>query len=133
MVEFVITIAIFALLLLGVPAGVWFLLEVADEGWPDWLRLPRSKKKYRRELLEFIEWKRAKSLNEYGALYSTEAEWNERNLADWVRRYNNRPGMYRQEMLDDKGETELMQWVLKNDPSVLQSRIQELEKELEIK
>jgi len=105
----------------------------ALEGVPDWVRLPRSKKKYRRELLEFIEWKRAKSLNEYGALYSTEAECNERNLADWVRRYNNRPGTYRQEMLDDRGETELMQWVLKNDSSVRQARIQELEKELEIK
>ena len=41
--------------------------------------------------------------------------------------------MYRQDMLDDRGETELMQWVMKNDPSVLKSRIQELEKELEIK
>lgn len=127
--EFLLVIVVIGVIVLtGV--GVPYL---AVEGVPDWVRLPRSKKKYRRELLEFIDWKRAKSLNEYGALYSTEAEWNERNLADWVRRYNDYPKSYRRDMLDDRGETELMQWVLKNDPSVLQSRIQELEKELEIK
>ena len=100
------------------------------EGVPEWARLPRSKKKHRRQLLEFIEWRRAKSMREHGALYSTEAEWNETNLAEWVRRYNNHPESYRRDMLDDRGETELMQWVVKNDPSVLKSRIQQLEKEL---
>lgn len=127
--EFLLAIGIVA----GIFAAAFGIPYLIVEGVPEWVRLPRRKKKYRRELLEFIEWKRAKSLNEYGALYPTEAEWNEKHLAEWVRRYNNHPGMYRQDMLDDRGETELMQWVLKNDPSVLQSRIQELEKELEIK
>ena len=128
MVEFLLATGVIAVL---VTTG--FAIPYIVEGVPDWVRLPRSKKKYRRELLEFIEWRRAKDMSESGALYSTEAEWNERNLAYLVRRYNTHPKSYRQDMLDDRGETELMQWVLKNDPSVLQSRIQELEKELEIK
>lgn len=127
--EFLLVIVVIGVIVLtGV--GVPYL---AIEGVPDWARLPRSKKKYRRELLEFIEWRRAKDMKRHGVLYESESEWNERNLAEWVRRYNNHPGMYRQDMLDDRGETELMQWVMKNDPSVLKSRIQELEKELEIK
>ena len=115
---------------LAVVVGIPFLIV---EGVPDWVRLPRRKKKYRRELLEFIEWRRAKDMNQLYSLYGSESEWNDRNLAYLVRRYNEHPKSYRREMLDDRGETELMQWVLKNDPSVLQSRIQELEKELEIK
>ena len=110
--------------------GIPYLIA---EGVPDWVRLPRSKKKYRRELLEFIEWRRAKDMNQLNGLYGSESEWNDRNLAYLVRRYNDHPKSCRREMLDDQGETELMQWVLKNDPSVLKSRIQELEKELEIK
>ena len=127
--EFLLAVGVVAVLVTTGFAVPYLIIE----GVPEWVRLPRSKKKYRRELLEFIEWRRAKSLNEHGVLYPTEAEWNEKNLAEWVRRYSNHPSMYRQDMLDDRGETELMQWVLKNDPSVLQSRIQQLEKELEIK
>ena len=100
------------------------------EGVPEWARLQRGKKKYRRELLEFIEWRRAKDMNQLNGLYGSESEWNDRNLAYLVRRYNERPKSYRREMLEERGETELMQWVLKNDPSVLKSRIQQLEKEL---
>ena len=103
------------------------------EGVPDWVRLPRSKKKHRRQLLEYIEWVRAKEMKQLSYLYESETEWNDKNLSYMVRRYNDHPRSCRREMLDDQGETELMQWVLKNDPSVLQSRIQELEKELEIK
>ena len=100
------------------------------EGVPDWVRLPRSKKKRRRQLLEYIEWVRAKDMRRFPTLYPAEADWNERELATTVRGYDRRD---RKRMLEERGETELMQWVLKNDPSVLQSRIQELEKELEIK
>lgn len=125
------------LLAIGIVAGVFTMGFVIPylivEGVPEWVRLPRSKKKYRRELLEFIEWRRAKDMNQLNGLYGSESEWNDSNLAYWVRRYNNHPESYRREMLDDRGETEIMQWVLKNDPSVLKSRIQELEKELEIK
>ena len=106
---------------------------LATEGMPEWARLPRSKKKHRRQLLEYIEWRRAKDMKQFGILYESESEWNEKHLADEVRRYEQYPkGRYR-EMLDDRGETELMQWVMKNDPSVLKSRIQELEKELGLK
>lgn len=127
--EFLLVIVVIGVIVLtGV--GVPYL---AVEGVPDWVRLPRSKKKYRRELLEFIEWRRAKDMNRLGGLYRSESEWNDSNLSYLVRRYNEHPRSYRREMLDDRGETELMQWVLKNDPSVLKSRIQELEKELGIK
>lgn len=125
------------LLAIGIVAGIVTAGVVIPylivEGVPDWVRLPRRKKRYRRELLEFIEWRRAKDMNRLGGLYMSESEWNDSNLAYMVRRYNDHPRLCRREMLDDRGETELMQWVLKNDPSVLQSRIQELEKELEIK
>ena len=121
------------LLATGIVAGMIAATFVFFEGVPEWVRLPRSKKKYRRELLEFIEWRRAKDMNQLNGLYGSESEWNDSNLAYLVRRYNDHPKLCRREMLDDQGETELMQWVLKNDPSVLQSRIQELEKELEIK
>lgn len=125
------------LLAIGFVAGVFTAAFVIPylivEGVPDWVRLPHSKKKYRRELLEFIEWRRAKDMNRLGGLYRSESEWNDSNLSYLVRRYNDHPKSCRREMLDDRGETELMQWVLKNDPSVLKSRIQELEKELEIK
>ena len=107
--------------------GIPYLIA---EGVPDWVRLPRSKKKYRRELLEFIEWRRAKDMRRFPTLYPAEADWNERELATTVRGYDRSD---RKRMLEERGETELMQWVLKNDPSVLKSRIQELEKELEIK
>ena len=127
--EFLLAIGIVAVL---VTAGV-VIPHFIVEGVPDWVRLPRSKKKYRRELLEFIEWRRARDMNQLNGLYGSESEWNDRNLAYLVRRYNDHPKSCRREMLDDQGETELMQWVLKNDPSVLKSRIQELEKELEIK
>lgn len=103
------------------------------EGVPEWARLPRSKKKHRRQLLEYIEWRRAKDMKRFSTLYESESEWNERELADQVRRYKRHPKERYREMLDDKGDTELMQWVLKNDSSVLKSRIQQLEKELEIK
>lgn len=104
----------------------YFILE----GVPEWVRLPRSKKKHRRQMLEFIEWRRAKDMKRYPTLYPEEADWNERELEHTVRTYDHYD---RKRMLEERGETELMQWVLKNDPSVLQSRIQQLEKELEIK
>lgn len=129
-VEFVITISVLAFLFLGVPAGVWFLLVVADEGVPEWVRLPVSKKKHRRQVLEYIEWERAKDMRRYPSIYPSESEWNERELAHKVRTYDH---YARKRMLAERGDTELMQWVMKNDPSVLKSRIQQLEKELEIK
>lgn len=129
MVEFLLAIGVIAVLVTTGFAIPYLIIE----GVPDWVRLPRSKKKYRRELLEFIEWRRAKDMNQLYSMYGSESEWNDRNLAYLVRRYNDHPKTCRREMLDDRGETELMQWVLKNDSSVLQSRIQELEKELEIK
>ena len=100
------------------------------EGVPEWARLQRGKKKRRRQLLEYIEWKRAKDMERFDILYESESEWNKKNLADEVRRYEQYPKERYREMLDNKGETELMQWVMKNDPSVLKSRIQQLEKEL---
>src|SRR5699024_1961372 len=106
---------------------------LAVEGVPDWVRLPRSKKKHRRQLLEYIEWRRAKDMKQFDARYRSESEWNKTNLAHEVRWYERSPRERYQEMLDDRDETELMQWVLKNDPSVLKSRIQELEKELGLK
>lgn len=127
--EFLLAIGIVA----GIFAAAFGIPYLVVEGVPEWVRLPRSKKKYRRELLEFIEWRRAKDMSQLYSLHGSESEWNDRNLAYSVRRYNDHSKWCRREMLDDRGETELMQWVLKNDPSVLQSRIQELEKELEIK
>ena len=127
--EFLVAIGIVAVLF--IPGVV--IPSLIVEGVPEWVRLPRSKKKRRQELLEFIEWKRAKEMKQLSYLYESETEWNDKNLSHLVRRYNDHPKSCRREMLDDQGETELMQWVLKNDPSVLKSRIQELEKELEIK
>ena len=127
--EFLLAIGIIAVMF----AMIFGIPYLATEGMPEWARLPRSKKKHRRQLLEYIEWRRAKDMKQFGILYESESEWNEKHLADEVRRYERYPkGRYR-EMLDDRGETELMQWVLKNDPSVLKSRIQELEKELGLK
>lgn len=127
--EFLLAIGIVA----GMLAVIFGIPYLAVEGVPEWARLPRSKKKHRRQLLEYIEWRRAKDMKQFDVLYRSESEWNKKNLADEVRRYERYPkGRYR-EMLDDKGDTELMQWVLKNDPSVLKSRIQELEKELGLK
>lgn len=125
------------LLAIGVIAGsfvVGFVIPgLIIEGVPDWVRLPRSKKKHRRQLLEYIEWKRATDMERFDILYESESEWNKKNLADEVRRYERHPKERYREMLDDRGDTELMQWVLKNDSSVLQSRIQQLEKELGVK
>ena len=122
------------LLAIGIVAGIITVGVVIPyliiEGVPEWVRLPRGKKKYRRELLEYIEWVRAKDMRRFPTLYPAEADWNERELATTVRGYDRRD---RKRMLEERGETELMQWVLKNDPSVLKSRIQQLEKELEIK
>ena len=122
------------LLAIGIVAGIITVGVVIPyliiEGVPEWVRLPRGKKKYRRELLEYIEWVRAKDMRRFPTLYPAEADWNERELATTVRGYDRRD---RKRMLEERGETELMQWVMKNDPSVLKSRIQQLEKELEIK
>src|SRR5699024_5068179 len=99
-------------------------------GVPDWVRLPRSKKKHRRQMLEYIEWRRAKDMRRYPSLYPSAEAWNERELSLTVHTYSRSD---RKRMLEVRRETELMRWVLKNDPSVLKSRIQELEKELGLK
>lgn len=125
------------LLVIGILGGLFMALfgipYLAVVGVPEWVRLPRSKKKRRQQLLEYIEWKRAKDMKRYPTLYPTETDWNEQHLAHAVRLYERYPKEQYREMLDDKGDTELMQWVLKNDSSVRQSRIQQLEKELGFK
>ena len=127
--EFLLAIGVVAVMfamLFGIP-------YLAAEGMPEWVRLPRSKKKHRRQLLEYIEWRRAKDMKQFDAQYRSESGWNKTNLAHEVRWYERSPRARYQEMVNDRDETELMQWVLKNDPSVLKSRIQELEKELGLK
>ena len=123
-----------ALVALGIAVGLFAcgfgIPYLIVEGVPEWARLPVSKKKHRRRLLEYIEWRRARDMKRFGGLYESESEWNERELADEVRRYERSPRDRYREMLDDRGDTELVRWVLKNDPSVLKSRIQQLEKEL---
>src|SRR5699024_12708559 len=61
------------------------------EGMPEWARLPRSKKKHRRQLLEYIEWVRAKDMKQFDARYRSESEWNKTNLAHEVRWYERSP------------------------------------------
>lgn len=126
MVELLIALGIFGVLFtlfIGIP-------YLIIEGAPEWLKPKKTKKKQRRELLEYIEWKRADDIKRHNVLYPTEARWNERELANTVRHYDKYD---RERMLADKGNTEIMQWVLQNDPSALKARINKLEKELGFK
>lgn len=130
MIEFLVGLGLALCLTFLIFGAVGAFFYLVDEGLPDWANPFEWSAKRKKHVLEYIEWERSRAMKNYPSIYPTEAEWNDLELERKVRSYDSYD---RKRMLAEKGNTKRVRWVMENDPSVLKSRIQELEKELGIK
>lgn len=126
----VIVVAAVILFSFGLPA---FIMRPELPPLPDWANPMTSKRRHRKQALEYIEWKRDQDLRVWRREYADEDEWNRKELESAISMYESHPRMFREQMLDDRNRHELLRWVRKNDPAAMKSRIRELEKELDMK
>lgn len=90
----------------------------------------RRSRRHNRRCLEYVEWARARDMHRFPTLYPTEEEWNRRELEDEVRRFNVAPKTLYEQVKQSMDTNSTIEYVRRNDPAVLRSRIADLEEEL---
>lgn len=92
--------------------------------------MSNSKKlKIKKSLVKYVEMKRNEDMKKYPSLYRNADEWNKRSLEYTTDHFMKFRSLCMKEVKEKEKNKEFYNYIEQSDPTVLESRIKELEKE----